>query len=154
MRQEQLKEQITQLQKENLNVEGELNKLHNDKTQSIKKLEMLEKNLGFKNRRIDEIKRDVFNMTIELNKLNFEQQKKDATEFLKINFEQLKTVFSFGLLAEENPTIDFGITTKMHEVFFVHSDYLHPELLKLAGNLNFGIEISQYQPSTEDYESE
>jgi hypothetical protein len=85
---------------------------------------------------------------------NFEQQKKDATEFLKINFEQLKTVFSFGLLAEENPTIDFGITTKMHEVFFVHSDYLQPELLKLAGNLNFGIEISQYQPSTEDYESE
>ena len=45
MRQEQLREQITELQKENLNVEGELNKLHNDKTQSIKKLEMLEKNL-------------------------------------------------------------------------------------------------------------
>lgn len=80
MRQEQLKEQITELQKENLNVEGELNKLHNDKTQSIKKLEMLEKNLGFKNRRIDEIKRDVFNMTIELNKLNFEQQKKEREE--------------------------------------------------------------------------
>ena len=85
---------------------------------------------------------------------NFEQLKKDAAEFLKINFEQLKTVFSFGLLAEENPIIDFGITTKMHEVFFVHSNYLQPELLKLAGNLNFGIEISQYQPSTEDYESQ
>ena len=41
MRQEQLKEQITQLQKENLNVEGEINKLNNDRTQSIKKLEML-----------------------------------------------------------------------------------------------------------------
>ena len=53
MRQEQLKEQITQLQKENLNVEGEINKLNNDRTQSIKKLEILEKNLGFKNRRID-----------------------------------------------------------------------------------------------------
>lgn len=80
MRQEQLKEQITQLQKENLNVEGEINKLNNDRTQSIKKLEMLEKNLGFKNRRIDEIKRDVFNMTIELNKLNQEQQKKERQE--------------------------------------------------------------------------
>lgn len=57
----------------------------------------------------------------------------------------------FGLLAEENPVIDFGITTKMHEEYYVHSDYLHPDLLKLAGNLNFGIEISQYWPSTKDY---
>ncbi len=84
---------------------------------------------------------------------DFEQQKKDATEFLKTHFDQLKTVFSFGLLDNENPTIDFGITTRMNEVY-AQFDYLEPELLKLAGNLNFGIEISQYQPSTEDYESE
>ena len=98
MRQEQLKEQITQLQKENLNIEGELNKLHNDRTQSIKKLEMLEKNLGFKNRRIDEIKRDVFQMTIELNKLNAEQQKKERREAIA---ERLATQPIFDDIVEK-----------------------------------------------------
>ena len=98
MRQEQLKEQITQLQKENLNIEGELNKLHNDRTQSIKKLEMLEKNLGFKNRRIDEIKRDVFQMTIELNKLNAEQQKKERREAIA---ERLATQPIFDEIVEK-----------------------------------------------------
>ena len=98
MRQEQLKEQITQLQKENLNVEGEINKLNNDRTQSIKKLEMLEKNLGFKNRRIDEIKRDVFQMTIELNKLNAEQQKKERREAIA---ERLATEPIFDEIVEK-----------------------------------------------------
>ena len=98
MRQEQLKEQITQLQKENLNVEGEINKLNNDRTQSIKKLEMLEKNLGFKNRRIDEIKRDVFQMTIELNKLNAEQQKKERQEAIA---ERLATQPIFDEIVEK-----------------------------------------------------
>ena len=98
MRQQQLKEQITQLQKENLNIEGELNKLHNDKTQSIKKLEMLEKNLGFKNRRIDEIKRDVFQMTIELNKLNAEQQKKERQKAIS---ERLATQPIFDDIVEK-----------------------------------------------------
>ena len=98
MRQEQLKEQITQLQKENLNVEGELNKLHNDRAQSIKKLEMLEKNLGFKNRRIDEIKRDVFQMTIELNKLNAEQQKKERQKAIA---ERLSTQPIFDDIVEK-----------------------------------------------------
>ncbi len=84
---------------------------------------------------------------------NFEQQKKDVIEFLNIHFDKLKTVFSFGLSTNENPTIDFAITTKMNEVY-VQFDYLEPKLIKLAGNLNFGIEISQYQPSTEDYELE
>ena len=98
MRQEQLKEQITQLQKENLNVEGELNKLHNDRAQSIKKLEMLEKNLGFKNRRIDEIKRDVFQMTRELNKLNAEQQKKERQKAIA---ERLATQPIFDDIVEK-----------------------------------------------------
>jgi chromosome segregation ATPase len=98
MRQEQLKEQITQLQKENLNVEGEINKLHNDRAQSIKKLEMLEKNLGFKNRRIDEIKRDVFQMTIELNKLNAEQQKKERQKAIA---ERLATQPIFDDIVEK-----------------------------------------------------
>jgi hypothetical protein len=84
---------------------------------------------------------------------DFEQQRKDALEFLKTNFDQLKTVFDFGLTKNDKPRIDFGITTRMNDVA-IQCDYLEPELLKLAGNLNFGIEISQYHPATEDYESE
>ncbi len=84
---------------------------------------------------------------------NFEQQRKDAIEFLKNHYNKLKKVFEFGLTENENPTIDFGITTRMNDVA-IQCDYLEPELLKLAGNLNFGIEISQYHPSIEDYESE
>lgn len=79
----------------------------------------------------------------------FEQQRKDATEFLKANFDKLETVFSFGPSDNENPIIDFGIATRMHEVE-AQFDYLEPELLKLAGNLNFGIEISQYHPAAEE----
>jgi|TARA_R110002111_G_scaffold48505_1_gene86101 hypothetical protein len=84
---------------------------------------------------------------------DFEQQRKDALKFLKTHFDQLKTVFDFGLTKDDKPRIDFGITTRMNDVA-VQCDYLEPELLKLAGNLNFGIEISQYHPATEDYESE
>lgn len=112
MRQEQLKEQITQLQKENLNVEGELNKLHNDRAQSIKKLEMLEKNLGFKNRRIDEIKRDVFQMTIELNKLNAEQQKKERQKAIA---ERLATQPIFDDIVEKELNL---ILCELREINF------------------------------------
>ena len=84
---------------------------------------------------------------------DFEQQRKDAVGFLKTHFDKLNTVFAFGLSKNEIPTIDFGTTTRMHEVE-IQCDYLEPQLLKLAGSLNFGIIISQYHPSTEDLESE
>ena len=83
---------------------------------------------------------------------DFEQQRKDATEFLKNQYDKLKLVYSFGLDYDENPIIDFGTTTRMHEVE-IQCDYLEPELLKLSGNLNFGIEISQYHPALEEDES-
>ena len=38
--------------------------------------------------------------------------------------------------------------------FWCQSEYLQPELLKLAGELNLGIEISLYHPVLEDEESE
>ena len=59
---------------------------------------MLEKNLGFKNRRIDEIKRDVFQMTIELNKLNAEQQKKERQKAIA---ERLATQPIFDDIVEK-----------------------------------------------------
>ena len=83
---------------------------------------------------------------------DFEKQRKDATEFLKNQFDKLKSIYSFGLDNDENPIIDFGTTTRMFEVE-IQCDYLEPELLKLAGNLNFGIEISQYHPALEEDEA-
>ena len=83
----------------------------------------------------------------------FKQQRKDAIHFLTTNFDKLKAIFSFGLSDNENPRIDFGIETRMYDVE-VQCDHLEPELLRLAGNLNFGIEISQYQLANEDGESE
>lgn len=73
----------------------------------------------------------------------FDTQKKDALNFLELHFEKLKLLPEFGLQIDEVPIIDFGIFTRMFDVA-VQSDYLEPKLLKLAGELNFGIEISQY----------
>lgn len=98
MRQEQLKKQIAELQKENLNVEGDINKLYNDRRQAIQKLELLEKNLGHKNRRIDEIKRDVFQMTVELNKLELEEQQKQRKKAIE---EKIKTQPTFDDIVEK-----------------------------------------------------
>ncbi len=92
--------------------------------------------------------------TFNLSKVDFDRfdlQKKDAIEFLKSNYDKLKIIFSFGLNQDENPTIDFAIETRMHEVG-AQFDYLEPELLKLSGNLDFGIEISQYHPASEEDE--
>lgn len=73
----------------------------------------------------------------------FDLQKKDALNFLETNFEKFKLLPDFGLKIDEIPVIDFGIYTRMFDVV-IQSDYFEPKLLKLAGELNFGIEISQY----------
>ncbi|KIA82474.1 hypothetical protein [Flavobacterium sp. AED] len=84
--------------------------------------------------------------SFDLSKADFDRfdiQKKDALNFLEMHFEKLKLLPEYGLLIDEVPIIDFGIFTRMFDVT-VQSDYLEPKLLKLAGELNFGIEISQY----------
>lgn len=119
MRQEQLKEQITLLQKENLDVEGELNKLYNEERQTKSKLESIDKSLGFKQRRIDEIKRSVFEMTVELNKLNAEEER-------KIRLKQIKDRL------ETQPTFDDIVQKELNQILC--------ELREL--NFNLGEEIT------------
>lgn len=84
---------------------------------------------------------------------DFDTQRKDAIKFLNDNYKKLKSIYSFGLKKTEVPTIDFGIENQIAD-FWCQSEYLQPELLKLAGELNFGIEISLYHPALEDEESE
>ncbi len=76
----------------------------------------------------------------------FDLQKKDVLKFLKRNYDKLITVYQFGLTKDEPPQIDFAIESAIHELF-VQSKYIEPELLKLAGDLQFGIVISLYHPS-------
>lgn len=83
----------------------------------------------------------------------FDLQKKDAIRFLKENFDKLKEIYSFGLTKDESPTIDFAIETRMNNVG-AQFDYFEPELIKLAGILNFGIEISQYHSKSEKDKTE
>ena len=80
MTQEQIKKRIGELQKENIQVEQNLNTLFNSQSNLRKQLQEAEKNIGMKERRISEIKRDVFELTISLNKLVKEQEEKERKE--------------------------------------------------------------------------
>mgnify|MGYP003346296705 CR=1 FL=1 len=80
MTQEQIKKRIGELQKENIQVEQNLNTLFNSQSNLRKQLQEAEKNIGMKERRISEIKRDVFELTISLNKLVKEQEEKERAE--------------------------------------------------------------------------
>ncbi len=77
---------------------------------------------------------------------NFEKQKSDTISFLAKYFDKLEKVRSYGLRPEDIPIIDFAIESEM-ETYPVQNDYLQPELLKLAGDLSFGIKISHYEMS-------
>lgn len=84
---------------------------------------------------------------------DFETQRKDVTQFLMTNFKKLKSVYSFGLSKSDVPIIAFGIENQMVG-FWCQTEYLQPELLKLAGELNFGIEISLYHPASKEEDIE
>jgi len=69
----------------------------------------------------------------------FNEQKSDAISYLRKNSARLKMVMSLPSL--ESACLDFGVEEKDT---FTQSSYLEPELLKLAGGLGVGIEISIY----------
>ena len=80
---------------------------------------------------------------------NFTQQKIDAINFLKKNKKGLLKMTDLELKESETPVIGFGIENQMAD-FWCQQEYLQPELLKLSGELNIGIEISLYHPTEED----
>ncbi len=72
----------------------------------------------------------------------FEIQKTDAIAFMKRHFNELNKIHLLDGL--ESAVLDFGIL--MRDVF-IQSDVFPAELLFLAGQLGFDIELSQYRPS-------
>jgi len=84
---------------------------------------------------------------------DFGTQREDAIQFLNQNYEKLEKLNAFGLEKKEIPVIGFGIENQMTD-FWCQTEYLQPELLKLTGNLNIGVEISLYHPATDENETE
>jgi hypothetical protein len=92
--------------------------------------------------------------TIAVSKADFTQfalQKKEATRFLEKHFNSLMRLPQFGLVdnEEEGAVLDFGIETRMFEQY-TQTDYWEPPLLRLAGNLNISIALSQYEPAEKE----
>ena len=75
----------------------------------------------------------------------FSLQKEQAEVYLSDNLEQLKKVVQYQ--GVDNVYIDFGI--EWRDVY-IQSDYFPASLVKLAGEIGLGIEITQYSPEGSD----
>ena len=75
----------------------------------------------------------------------FEKQKEMAIEYLEIHKTILSSVISYS--GVEGGYLDFGIEWRNEAV---QSDSFPPILIKLAGQIGLGIELSQYPPDDED----
>jgi hypothetical protein len=78
----------------------------------------------------------------------FEQQKLDAIKFLKRNKDRIQEIMDLNGI--DGADLDFGIHRRDVPV---QCDNFPSDLIKLAGNLGLGLELSQY-PSDEGDEEE
>lgn len=72
---------------------------------------------------------------------DFEQQKYNAIDFLKRNKHQIQEILNFSGI--EGAVLDFGIYWRNVPV---QCDHFPAELVKLAGELGLGLELTQYPP--------
>ena len=70
---------------------------------------------------------------------DFPRQVRDAVAFLRAHEEELNRLIRYPGL--EDVRLDFGVD---RSEALVASDYLPPELLRLAGSLSIGVGISSY----------
>jgi hypothetical protein len=76
---------------------------------------------------------------------NFELQVKESINYLAENVDKIKSILSFPDI--DFAVLDFGIVWRD---VAIQSDYFPPDLVKIAGELGLGIELSQYPPSNSD----
>jgi hypothetical protein len=84
-------------------------------------------------------------MAFVVSKADFDQLKKqikDSTRFLSRNKLELKKIIRNKDI--EYAVLDFGSKLRIGKDVAIQSDYFPFELLKLAGDLKIGIEISLY----------
>lgn len=77
-------------------------------------------------------------------------QVRDTVAFLQTNREDLQQVMHFP--GVEDARLDFGIACRLGDEVAAQFDYYPPDLLRLAGELGLGIEISLYPIMPEDQE--
>ena len=70
---------------------------------------------------------------------DFDVQKTDAISFLLKNEKRIKALMKIPSV--ESATLDFGISRRDVAAQF---DYFQPELVRIAGKLGLGLELSQY----------
>jgi hypothetical protein len=75
----------------------------------------------------------------------FPRQVEEATEFLRAEADQVRRLCAFP--GVEGVTLDFGV--EWRDVA-VQCDHLPPDLVRLAGSLGLGIELSHYPISGEE----
>ena len=78
---------------------------------------------------------------------DFEAQKNGALIILTERHDAIRTLMQFP--GVDGGCLDFGI---LRRDTVVQCDFFPPELLKLAGELGLGIELSQYPCNTDDEE--
>ncbi len=87
----EIRKEITQLQTENAKIEQKLNVLHNDRQTTQEKIRNIDRDISLKERRNNEIKKSVFELTIELNKQISEQKRKERAEIVADRLKQQPT---------------------------------------------------------------
>lgn len=70
---------------------------------------------------------------------DFPRQSKEATDFLQANAEQIRRLFEWP--GVEDACLDFGLE---RQDVVLQCEYLPPELVRLAGALGLGVEVSLY----------
>ena len=70
---------------------------------------------------------------------NFDAQADETTQFICKNLNDIHTLVNYNNV--EEVAIDFAIELRDTAI---HSDYLTPELIKIAGKAGIGIELSHY----------
>ena len=83
---------------------------------------------------------------------DLEGQIEDAKTFLITHEKTIRKMLSTHDVSDIR--FDFPYYCRLNEQFFMQSDYLPPEFLKLAGELMIGIELSLYPLSDEEDDSE
>ena len=79
---------------------------------------------------------------------NFDKQLKDSIKYLKKHYKELTAITKDKTITEF--VLDFGITSRISTgKVFTQSDTFPSELLKLAGDLNMDICLSQHSESSE-----
>jgi len=81
---------------------------------------------------------------------DFEGQIEDAIRFLREHEDELRNLL--GKYELDDIRLDFPFSSHLDEDCIAQFDYLPPELLKLAGNIGIGIELSHYV--TEEYDGD